>query len=511
MIPHHLPMRFTLCALLLPVAATAQTPPEFAAARRVIDSLMTAHRLPSVSVAVAKDGRVTWEQAFGLADREKSVAATPNTAYSLASISKPFTATGLMKLVERGRVRLDRPVNEYLGAARLRAFEGKAAQATVQHVLTHTAGLPLHYQFFYRDAGYGVPTTDETIRRFGILTYRPGGGYQYSNLGFGLLDYVIRRQGGTTYGDYMRREVFDPLGMTHTSVGPRPGLEAETAVRYSSEDQPIPYYTFDHPGASEVYASAHDLVRFGLFHLGQAVEGQQAILTPETRAAMQRDVAVEGPGSTRGLGWAIRSDEFGYRRVSHTGGMPGVTTMLALYPQANAVVVVLLNKSVPQAMARIAQELAAAVLPGYEGKLREMLARPTAVPVAADWTSLMGQWRGYVRSYADSVAVRVTIDASGPRDVRIGGVSVERPATSSWSNGVFAMSTPSPLAAPDIKRQPHVLSFALRPRGDTLSGYAAAISGLPEATRQYFALSSYARLVKERVARTSTLPRPGQP
>ena len=506
-----LPMRNVLAALLLPTAAVAQTPPEFAAARRVIDSLLTAHHLPSVSVAVAKDGRVIWEQSFGLADREKNVAATPHTAYSLASISKPFTATGLMKLVERGRVRLDRPLNDYLGAAKLRAFEGTANQATVQHVLTHTAGLPLHYQFFYRDGGYGVPTTEETIRRFGILTYRPGSGYQYSNLGFGLLDYVIRRQGGTTYGDYMRREVFDPLGLTHTSVGPRPGLEAETAVRYSNDDQPIPYYTFDHPGASEVYASAHDLVRFGMFHLGNVVDGQQAILMPQTRAGMQRDVAVDGPGSTRGLGWAIRSDEFGYRRVSHTGGMPGVSTMLALYPQANVVVVVLLNKGLPQVMARIAQELAAAALPGYESKLREALARPAAVAAAPDWTSLVGQWRGYVRSYADSVAVRLTIDASGPRDVRVGGLTVARPATTTWSNGVLAMSTPSPLGAPDIKRQPHVLSFALRPRGDTLSGYAAAVSGQPEATRQYFALSSYARLVKERVARSSTLPRPAQP
>jgi CubicO group peptidase (beta-lactamase class C family) len=509
--PVTLPMKNFLAALLLPVAVVAQTPPEFTAARRVIDSLMTAHRLPSVAVAVAKDGRIAWEEAFGVADREQNVRATAQTAYSLASISKPFTATGLMKLVERGRVRLDRPLNEYLGAAKLRAFEGRAAQATVEQVLTHTSGLPLHYQFFYRDGGYGVPATDETIRRFGILTSRPGSGYQYSNLGFGLLDYVIRRQSGLSYTDYMRREVFDPLGMSHTSVGPRPGLEAETAVRYTADDQPIPYYTFDHPGASEVYSSAHDLVRFGMFHLGQVVDGQQPVLTAQTRARMQRDVAVSGPGATAGLGWAIRPDEFGYRRVSHTGGMPGVTTMLAMYPQANVVVVVLINKALPQVMSRIAQELAASVLPGYEGKLREALARPVAAPVAPDWTSLVGRWRGYVRSYADSVFVQLSIDSTGPRDVRVGSVSVDRPAAHGWNNGVFSLTTPSPLAAPDIKRQPHVLSFTLRPRGDTLSGYAAAVSGQPQATRQFFALSSYARLVKERVVRSSTLPRQGAP
>ena len=505
------PMRSIHWFIALPSLLSAQVPAEFTAARRTIDSLIAAHRLPSVAVAVARDGRVVWETAFGLADREKNIAATPQTAYSLASISKPFTATGLMKLVEKGRVALERPLNDYLGPAKLRAFEGKAPNATVQHVLTHTAGLPLHYQFFYRDGGYPVPTTDETIRRFGILTYRPGGGYQYSNLGFGLLDYVIRRQSGLSYGDYMRREVFDPLGLTHTSVGPRAGLEAETAVRYTNDDQPIPYYTFDHPGASEVYASAHDLVRFGMFHLGNAVEGQQAVLSASTRARMQRDAAVEGPGATRGLGWAIRADEFGHRRISHTGGMPGVSTMLAMYPEANVVVVVLLNKALPQVMSRIAQELAAAVLPGYDVRLREALARPASAPSAADWTSLVGRWRGYVRSYADSIPVEFTVAHTGPHDVRVGAVTVGNAEGTTWVNGVFSMTTPSPLTAPDIKRQPHLLSFVLRPRGDTLSGYAAAVSGPPQAPRAFYALSSYARVVKERVARPSTLPRRGAP
>jgi CubicO group peptidase (beta-lactamase class C family) len=479
-------------------AVHAQPSPQFAAARRVIDSIMTASQLPSVAIAVAREGTVLWEEGFGMANRERKVPASAHTAYSLASISKPFTATGLMKLVEKGRVSLNRPVNDYLGAVKLRAFEGKAASATVQHVLTHTAGLPLHYQFFYADGGYAPPTTDETIRRFGVLTYRSGAGYQYSNLGFGLLDYVIRRQSGLTYGEYMRREVFDPLGLTHTSVGPKAGLESETAERYGTDDRPIPYYTFDHPGASEVYSSAHDLVRFGMFHLGDSLSGQQAVLTAATRRAMQRDVAMEGAGATRGLGWAIRADEYGWRRVSHTGGMPGVSTVLALYPAARVAIVVLTNKAVPGATGRIAQELAAAVLPTYEDKLRAALARAPSPPVTPDWTSLKGSWSGYVRSYGDSVAVEVVVDSAGPRDARAGPLRAERPQNASWSGGTLAFTMPSPLKAADIARQPHVLSFALRARGDTLAGYAAAVSGTPQATRQYFALSSYARLVRRR-------------
>ncbi|MGQ0650611.1 MAG: serine hydrolase [Gemmatimonadaceae bacterium] len=478
----------------------------FDAARRVIDSLMRQHGVPSIAVAVAKDGRIVWEEGFGFANREKQIRATPASAYSLASISKPFTATGLMKLVERKRVDLDRPVNEYLGAAKLRAHEGQASAATVRHVLTHTAGLPLHYQFFYADGGYRPPTTDETIRRFGILVYRPGSGYQYSNLGFGLLDYVIRRQSGLSYGEYMRREVFGPLGLTHTSVGPRSALKEETAERYGADGRPVPYYTFDHPGASEVYSSAHDLVRFGMFHLGNGLAEQEQILTRQTREAMQRDVAVEGPGATRGLGWGIRSDEFGWRRVSHSGGMPGVSTALNLYPAANVAIVVLLNKSVPQVTGRIAQEIAAAILPGYEGRLREALARPSASPSSPDWTTFIGRWRGYVRSYRDSVAVQFTVDSSGPRDLRVGAETAERPVSANWSNGLLTVVTRASLTAPDIARHPHVLGFTLRLRGDTLSGYAAATTNAPPASRVYYALSSYARVTRVRERGAAALP-----
>src|SRR5579872_2497331 len=93
--------------------------------------------VPSIAVAVARHGRVVWEQGFGWADRENRVAATEHTMYSLASISKPVTATGLMTLVQSGRIGLDRPINDYLGDAKLRAWIGDAQQATVRRVANH--------------------------------------------------------------------------------------------------------------------------------------------------------------------------------------------------------------------------------------------------------------------------------------------------------------------------------------------------------------------------------------
>jgi len=266
--------RFSLCrqsgrsAVLLliaawasPVSAQRSGVYDFTHARKLIDSVMKADRIPSIAVAVAKGDRIVWEVGVGFADVERNVPSSAQTPYSLASISKPFTATGIMVLAQQGFVRLRAPVNHYLGGVRVVAREGSADAVTLERLLTHTAGLPLHYQFFYEDAGYSRPPMDSTIRRYGVAVYPPGEAYQYSNLGYGLLDYVISRKSGMSYADFMRRNVFAPLGLTSTSVGVPPGPMSRAAQRYDADNKPIPYYTFDHPGASEIYSSAHDLAR----------------------------------------------------------------------------------------------------------------------------------------------------------------------------------------------------------------------------------------------------------
>jgi CubicO group peptidase (beta-lactamase class C family) len=207
--------------------------------------------------------------------------------YSLASISKPITATGLMLLVERGKVQLDRPANDYLGRGRITGLAGDAAWATFRRIANHTSGLPLHYMFYYDGAPDLVPSMDEAISRYAITVSPPGSTYEYSNLGFGVLDHIIERMSGMTYADFMRSEVFLPLGMTRSSIHIGAGLEPFAAVRYDAQGRRVPRYDFDHRGASAVYTSAHDLLRFGMFHLKDRMPGMKRILADSTVAAMQ--------------------------------------------------------------------------------------------------------------------------------------------------------------------------------------------------------------------------------
>src|SRR5258708_10639593 len=117
---------------------------DFAPVRAYINKTISEKQLPSVSVAVAQHGRIIWEESFGWADREKLVPAKPDTLYALASLTKPYTSTGVLELVEQHKIDLDRPINEYLGSAPLTAIVGDASGATVRRVLCHTSRLAIH-------------------------------------------------------------------------------------------------------------------------------------------------------------------------------------------------------------------------------------------------------------------------------------------------------------------------------------------------------------------------------
>src|SRR5690606_7684300 len=122
----------------------------------------------------------------------------------------------------------------------------------------------------------------------------PGEVYQYSNLGYGIIERIVERELDGSYADIMARDVFAPLGMHRTIVSTGAGLDDSVAVRYGPDNQPVPFYDFDHRGGSAVYASALDLARFGMFHMGSLPDAPR-LLADSTRLLMQRPAT---PGAT---------------------------------------------------------------------------------------------------------------------------------------------------------------------------------------------------------------------
>ncbi len=168
----------------------------FAKVCALISSGLEQRKIPSVSIAVARKGRVIWERSFGWADREKHVKASPNTVYSLASVTKAMTATALLVLARVGKVDLDAPVERYIGPGQLTVYEGLAKDVTLRRLLHHTAGLPQHFNYFYADEPDRPRPLEETIRRFAIIVRPPGEEFVYANLGYAMIGDVIARVSG---------------------------------------------------------------------------------------------------------------------------------------------------------------------------------------------------------------------------------------------------------------------------------------------------------------------------
>jgi CubicO group peptidase (beta-lactamase class C family) len=424
------------------------------------------------------------------------VSADEHTMYSLASITKPVTATGLMILKERGKLNLDKPIDEYLGDAKLKAWIGSSVEATVRRVANHSSGLPFHYQFFYEDEPYRPPAMDETIQRYGNLITVPGEKYEYSNLGYGVLDYVISRLSGKSYQDFMREEVFLPLDMTHSSVHIGPRLEKYQAIRYGTDGLPIPFYDFDHPGGSAVYSSAHDLVRFGMFHLKAHLPKQRAILSDETIDEMQLQCP---PLKNYGIGWFINDNDRGFRRVGHGGGMPGVSTLLTLIPTEKLAVVALSNaaSSLPS---EVTEEILSVMLPEY-AKNRELEAQQKQAkaqepaPSFRPIPELVGKWSGSIHTYKQEVPIAIWFQESGDVHVQLGDQLKTLLNEVSFKDGNLKGRMKGDIGTEDVNRLPYDLQVSLNLRVGVLNGGVAAVS--ISGRRGGYGLSHWVELKKQ--------------
>ncbi|MBW3623097.1 MAG: beta-lactamase family protein [Armatimonadetes bacterium] len=461
--------------------------PDFEGIAEKIRRELVDQSLPSLALAVSRDGEFLREEAWGWANREQRIPATPHTMYSLASISKPITATALMILVERGQIDLDVPLNEYLGDTKLKAWVGDAADATVRRVASHTSGLHLHYQFFYEDEPHRRPPMDETIRRYGHLVAPPGERHYYSNFGYGLLDHLIARISGQSYAEFLRREVFLPLGMTRASVDLAPGLEAYAAERYGSDGLAYPFYDFDHPGGSAVYCSAHDLVRFGLLHLDTHLPDQKAILSEESIREMQTPVQLNDSSSCGyGIGWRVEEDDNGYRSVSHGGGMGGVNTILKLIPTEEIAVAVLCNAGTSLPF-QIADDLIGEMLPDFakERNKREKEREterdensPTVKPSFEPPPDLLDEWKGSIHTGNGDLPFTLRIKEDGDVHAQIESNGQLKALVNNvrFKDGLFTGVMVGDLGTEDTNRRPYKIRLELKRRGDRLNGAAIAVS-----------------------------------
>jgi CubicO group peptidase (beta-lactamase class C family) len=377
--------------------------------------------IPSMAVGVARNGKVIWEEAFGWADRENNVAAAAHTIYDLGSLSKSVMATGMMTLIEQGRVKLDDPVNALIAPASLTAYEGSAADVRVGHVLNMTAGIP-HGWLSLNDPA-DVPATDPQLddyaRTVPIVVFRPGEVFEYSNFSMGLAELIIRRVTKRPAADYMRTELFQPLGMKRTFVQLTAEVDPPVAAGYSAAGKRLTARGHRYPpGGLGFSSTVHDLLRYGMFHLKTPVSGQRRILSARTLDLMHTyDKGPQGRYFT--LGWFAHG-----RRLISNGSVGGANSHLTLIPSEATAIVVLTNMSSPSSVAdQIAADIVAAVSPETRaaeqgGRQRHIQRFATPYKRTAE---LEGEWQGTIRSHGGDLPVTLSFGDGGEVHIQLAG------------------------------------------------------------------------------------------
>ncbi len=348
----HITASAAALALLLLTAPSlhAQQPladdPGVAEAVHLLDTWMDAAQayggIPGASLAVVHDQELVWAKGFGFAHVEAEEPATPSTMYSVCSISKLFTAVGVLQLRDEGRVDLDDPVAKHLEWFRIQDGFAEAGAVTVEGLLTHTSGLPREAKApYWTGPDYPFPTHKEIVATLPTqsMLYPPRTYYQYSNLALTLAGEIVAAASRQAYDDYIRAHILDPLGMTSTFTDHQDRFRGNrlasgyTARGRDGRRHLVPDYQVRgvSPAAGFV-STVEDLARFASWQF-RVLDGDDALLDRNTLREMHRVHWLEPDGETTyGLGFSVWKSD-GDTFVGHGGSCPGYRSHLLLRPQ----------------------------------------------------------------------------------------------------------------------------------------------------------------------------------
>jgi len=302
------------------------------------------------NVLIAKGDKAIFEKSYGLANMEWNVPNTVDGKFRIGSVTKQFTAACILLLEERAKLKTDDAVSKYVPNA-----PAAWAKISIDHLLTHTSGIPNFTSFPEYQRFQAEPTTPEKLLAFfrdKPLEFEPGSKWNYSNSGYEVLGYIIEKVTGQSYQQFLQENIFKPLEMKdsgydsnsrvipHHAYGYTPGPQGITDAGYV--DMTVPY------AAGGLYSTTGDLLKWqnGLYG--------GRVLTPASLEKMTRPFR-----NDYGCGLFI-STVNGHKRMEHGGGIQGFNSELVYWPDEKMTIVVLANLN-GNGPSSIAQDLAATV------------------------------------------------------------------------------------------------------------------------------------------------------
>lgn len=314
------------------------------------NELTVKNNVPGVAVAVIRDGKIAWIQSIGYADLASKKPVTSETIFNIGSISKLVSAWGFMQLTEKGLIKLDDPVDQYLTRWHLSESEFDRSKVTLRRILSHTAGLSVHG---YGGSDQGIPllSLEESLngktKRNGETVHlisEPGTKWDYSGGGYTLAQLLLEERTNQSFATYMKSNIFLPLGMKNTNYEWTAEMMATSATAYDENGNPIKNRIFTEKAAAGLQTTIKDLAHFAELSINRDPKQLNKVLKPETIKLMEKPVLPSSNEGESGLGYRFMNYE-GFRTIGHTGENVGWSAALFLDLPTKSGIIVLCNGS----------------------------------------------------------------------------------------------------------------------------------------------------------------------
>ncbi|HEY6253665.1 MAG TPA: serine hydrolase domain-containing protein [Candidatus Angelobacter sp.] len=354
MITHSLRL-FALTLLCLVDCGLAQSLPaeQVAAIDKVANTVLNETGVPSAVVGIVKDGKIVFAQGYGNGRLDPAVPANRQMRYSIGSISKQFTAAAVLLLQEEKKLSLDDPVAKYFPSLT------RAGEVSIRELLSHTSGYQDYYPQDYVPLFMVHPTTAQHIMDTWAkkpLDFDPGTRWQYSNTNYVIAGAIVEKITGHPLFDFLKKKIFDPLGMKTVIDTDQGGLGSSDAVgyfRYASG--PAHPETKEGPGwlsaVGELSMTVEDLLRWDISLMNQTV------FKPESYRQLETDVHLKNGVSTRyALGLSVFNFD-NHHILQHDGEVTGFTANNVVLPEEHIAIAVLTNQMASGASGGIARQI----------------------------------------------------------------------------------------------------------------------------------------------------------
>lgn len=325
---------------------------------------MEEYHIAGAAVAVVKDGKLFFAKGYGYADVEQGIPVDlEQTLFGIGSVTKLFTWTAVMQLVEQGKLDLEADINTYLD---FRIPATYPEPIRLKHLLTHTSGLENRlFGSVTQDANSLLPEREWLIAHMAARVNPPGDYVNYSNYNAILAGYIVARVAGQPYAQYIQEQIFDPLGMVHaTAQWPMPpDLAAHASVGYmagAGAFQALPAYTGSPAGAPSgiIHASVTDMARFMIAHLQDGRYSDATIpaarILQESTAQQMHSTAFTPHPRSLGMAYGFMDwSDNGQRVLGHRGYWPPMHSTLLLLPDQNLGIFVVYNSESAKPVANV--------------------------------------------------------------------------------------------------------------------------------------------------------------